>query len=328
MKYSISLIICIALLFVTTLSAANPARHKAPRVPLPENLPRAARRWNIGGNRYGNACQPAGKICPLSPALTEILADLGYGGKVVGVGKYCDYPSELTSLPDCGSVLLPDFDTIQQLDPDVIVTAAPFAETDLIKLQQMDIEVIVFSHPQSLAGLRELYTNLCLMMEGQTSGAAAAAAFCDPLFARLDTIKEAIDSYLSSGGTRLSGSYIAMLPYNAATGDTLENELLGIIGIDNVAGEYTNFIYRKNMSKSLTRISFFITTSTSPWRNSKRVICSSPPRRTKTIWPTGSTAPSSSARACGCSTWWRRWQRPPIPTRSRNRNLSDTKASA
>ncbi len=39
------------------------------------------------------------RICSLLPSATEIVADLGLGGCLVGVSEECDWPPEVRSLP-------------------------------------------------------------------------------------------------------------------------------------------------------------------------------------------------------------------------------------
>lgn len=183
------------------------------------------------------------KVVSLSPALTELLCDLGYSDRLSGVSDLCDYPANVTSLTQCGTAQLPDLEAIGSLKPNLLLTSAPLAEADLTQLQQMNVEVAVLPRAETEQELRALYDNLARLMEGETTGAAAAEQFADAQFGRLTAIRQQVDAYIAAGGQALRGSYLSMLPRNTATGDTMEHVLLEAIGLENEAGSYTGYLY-------------------------------------------------------------------------------------
>jgi len=71
------------------------------------------------------------KIISLAPTNTEILFALGLGDRVVGVTKYCDYPSEAKEKPNVGGFSTPNIEEIIALSPDLIM-AAPRHEDEII----------------------------------------------------------------------------------------------------------------------------------------------------------------------------------------------------
>ncbi len=56
----------------------------------------------------------AQRVVSLSPAVTEILSELGFAGKLVGVSSYCDYPEGIDK-PAFGSAENPDLSGITAL---------------------------------------------------------------------------------------------------------------------------------------------------------------------------------------------------------------------
>ena len=60
------------------------------------------------------------RIVSLSPALTEVLYELGGGDRMAGVSAYCDFPADIGNLPDCGTAQSPDLDRLRELSPDVV----------------------------------------------------------------------------------------------------------------------------------------------------------------------------------------------------------------
>ena len=60
------------------------------------------------------------RIVSLSPALTEVLYELGGGDRMAGVSAYCDFPADIGDLPDCGTAQSPDLNRLRELSPDVV----------------------------------------------------------------------------------------------------------------------------------------------------------------------------------------------------------------
>ncbi|MEE8452254.1 MAG: helical backbone metal receptor, partial [Thermoguttaceae bacterium] len=69
--------------------------------------------------------QPAARqyerIVSTAPSLTETLYALGLGDRVVGVSRYCDYPSQVVEKPKVGGYHDPNFEAIVGLRPDLVV---------------------------------------------------------------------------------------------------------------------------------------------------------------------------------------------------------------
>ena len=48
----------------------------------------------------------------LSPAVTEMLFELGFGDRIICRSEYCDYPESTENIPSVGSAVNPDIDGI------------------------------------------------------------------------------------------------------------------------------------------------------------------------------------------------------------------------
>ena len=68
------------------------------------------------------------RIVSLSPALTEVLYELGGGDRMAGVSAYCDFPADIGDLPDCGTAQSPDLNRLRELSPDVVFVSAPLTQ--------------------------------------------------------------------------------------------------------------------------------------------------------------------------------------------------------
>jgi len=61
------------------------------------------------------------KIVSLAPSITESIYALGLGVNLVGRTRFCNYPSEVLSLPSVGGFLDPSLETIIRLQPTIVV---------------------------------------------------------------------------------------------------------------------------------------------------------------------------------------------------------------
>jgi len=72
--------------------------------------------------RGADAGAPA-RVVSLSPSTTETVAALGALASLVGRSRYCDYPPEVTKLPEVGGYVDPNLEAIVALRPDLVVGA-------------------------------------------------------------------------------------------------------------------------------------------------------------------------------------------------------------
>lgn len=66
---------------------------------------------------------PARRIVSLSPSTTETVFAIGAGSTMVGRSRYCDYPPEVTTLPQVGGYVDPSFEAILAQEPDLVIGA-------------------------------------------------------------------------------------------------------------------------------------------------------------------------------------------------------------
>lgn len=188
------------------------------------------------------ASQPQ-KVVSLSPALTEILFEMGYGDRVVGVSDFCDYPEEAQGLTRCGTPLAPARDGIKALGADLVVSTAALTEEDLVWFQQNGMQVLVLPRAADLSELEALYLDLGTAMEGQTTGHKAARSFYDGLTAQLDEAKGLIAAYRAEKQTLVHAILLREMSYGMATGDTFEQKIFDYLGLTNDAANYGDWLY-------------------------------------------------------------------------------------
>lgn len=186
-------------------------------------------------------------VVSLSPALTEILCELGGEGQLTGVSDYCDYPDSVQDLERCGTSQLPDLKAIQKLSPQVVFSSSALSQEDTVKLQQMGAEVVVLPHADSVDALEELYVTAGTILGGMVDGEQNGEDTFAPLREKYDAVAAAAKTVEK----KLTGIYLRMTPLVMATGDTFEGKLLEEIGIQNAAAEDTVWEYPADKAKDL-----------------------------------------------------------------------------
>ncbi|MBQ8613664.1 MAG: ABC transporter substrate-binding protein [Ruminiclostridium sp.] len=171
------------------------------------------------------------RVVSLSPSLTEIIFEMGYGDRIVGRGSYCDYPEAATDITDVGRPSKPDLDAVIALKPDVLFTATSIPLKDLYRLEENGIKTIFLSYPVSVEEFGRIYSALGLIFEGKFDGEAAGEKIFEP-----------IEKAISEGKADL-GSFVYITEgLTVATGDTFESDLLSAYGT-NIGAEGKNYAY-------------------------------------------------------------------------------------
>ena len=97
--------------------------------------------------------EPATRIVALTPSDCEILYAIGAGDLLVGRGKYCDYPAEVTEIPAVESGSDTNIEQIIELQPQVLLMST-MSQTDeqVQQLEAAGVHVVV-SDAQDIEGV-------------------------------------------------------------------------------------------------------------------------------------------------------------------------------
>ncbi len=163
--------------------------------------------------------QPQKVVC-LSPALAEIVYELGYSSTLVGRSSYCDYPAEITAIKEVGGTTKPDIDAIIQLQPDLVLSSTPIASKDIFTMEQAGIATVVIPAPTSLDGFSSIYKAMGLIFEGMFTGTEkgeSVYADISQTLGNTDNVNIGIFAYVTENMT-------------IAGGNTFENAVLSCYG--------------------------------------------------------------------------------------------------
>lgn len=248
MKHFIDRLILFALVFAVlfAFAACGGSEDVSSKNPASSKVEEEDPNWPVSLDDIDVKEKPS-RVISLSPALTELIYELGYEDALVGVSAQCDFPDEARALPTCGTAQLPDMEQIKKLKPELIFSSMPLTQEDTVALQQMNAQVFVLPHVDSFEELRQRYENAGTVLGGNEDGYQNGSLVFDRLQARLDALISAAGSIEN----KKSGIYLRMTPLMMATGDTFESTLLEDIGISNDAQTYTDWEYPQDKAVNL-----------------------------------------------------------------------------
>ena len=174
-------------------------------------------------------CASPQRIISTSPAITEILFEIGAGDRVVGVTDYCNYPKNACRLPSIGGPLNPNTEKWIALKPDLIIL-----QDDSVVLNK---HAKVFKIPTlevSVNNLENILTSIQVIADAMQIPKAGKQL--------VDKITTQIDNYRTSIGKTKARHVLMLLSDTndpsrdlyAVGRNTFLNELLSIAGGENI----------------------------------------------------------------------------------------------
>ncbi len=171
-----------------------------------------------------------GRAVSLSPAATEMICELGFADKLVGVSDYCDYPEGL-SAPKLGSPENPDLEEIMRLMPDAVFTISPLSERETYLLQQAKIAVLEIPMPMSMEGYSEMYGEIAAAFYGKETVGEKGDRKSDKI--GVDA-RKALEK--TASGVELGTFVYVTEKLTIAGSDTFESAVLGLAGTNACTG--------------------------------------------------------------------------------------------
>jgi iron complex transport system substrate-binding protein len=204
------------------------------------------------------------RVVSLSPALTEQLYMLGYGGRLVGVSRYCDRPGAAGELTRCGIAQDPDLEAIYALKPDLLLTGERLYTDALDALAEMGVPVLTLPRAEDMEGIVAHLSDLLLIFSGDIKGPQLAEQVRYFAYTQTDYVTASVRDYLSREEENLSAVYLARPEFTLATGDTIEGRLLTDMGLINPAEHYTGWAFPPDESDQLKPDLIFYSDALSP----------------------------------------------------------------
>ena len=219
----------LALCLVAGMTACGntaPNANESDHTPAADNLSAAISFTDMMGREI-TLEKPAERIVALTASDCEILYAIGAGDKLVGRGRYCDYPAEIADVPAVESGATTNLEEIIALNPDVLLMgdmAQP--EEQIAQLEAAGIPVVV-SDDTDIEGV---YTAIEMIgkLTGREENAAAVIDSMKTTFADLE-------AKVAGDGTQTIYFEVSPLQYGlwTAGANTFMDEIATMLGLTN-----------------------------------------------------------------------------------------------
>ncbi|MBQ8780325.1 MAG: ABC transporter substrate-binding protein [Oscillospiraceae bacterium] len=157
----------------------------------PEKLPYPV---TIGSLVFNDTPESAAS---LSPALTEIICELGFKEYLTGRSEYCTYPESAAGLAALGSAANPDVDAIIDNAPRLLVSQSPIAKKDITAIEAAETRVLIMTAPTSSEELYSLYSNIYRVFTGENDEEENVISGCfEKLESAFEKHKGMLESYV------------------------------------------------------------------------------------------------------------------------------------
>lgn len=181
-------------------------------------------------NRSNNIDFNAKRIISLSPAITELVFSAGAGGKLVGVSRFSNFPSEAQLIPEIGDAYNLDLEKIIEISPELIIAWKQASiHKDLDRLNNLGFQILEIEI-KSLDDIPNLIRLIGKLAETAERAALAASQYEKTLL----QMKQNYDNRTLISVLQL----IWLQPLITFGKDHLINEILGVCGGENVANFY------------------------------------------------------------------------------------------
>jgi len=168
------------------------------------------------------------RVVALTPALTEIVYDLGREDLLVATTQFSDFPEGAKNLPRIGSYIQPDLEKLVALRPDLCLATKDGNPKDVVeKIMELGIPVFVVN-PRDLAGVMATVTGLGEVLQAQDKAKAIVA----DMQRRLETVTGIIAKAKTRPGVFFQ---IDAAPMVSAGDQTFIDELIRLAGGRNLA---------------------------------------------------------------------------------------------
>ncbi len=176
----------------------------------------------------------------LSPAITEIICELGYGDKLIGRSSYCDYPESVESRNELGSAANPDVDAIIETQPELLISMSPIAKKDITAIEAAGTRVWIISPPATTDELYDCYCSIAAAFEGGTDYAEKARQALEATEAALENAEGTLGSFVYIMSTDLAvaanstfaGSFLSHFGTNLAVDEKLSLTVEELLELD------------------------------------------------------------------------------------------------
>ncbi|HEY1371132.1 MAG TPA: helical backbone metal receptor [Candidatus Binatia bacterium] len=178
--------------------------------------------------RQVDAAAPPVRIVSLAPSVTETIFAMGYGGRLVGVTTYCDYPPEAKKIAKIGDFMNPSLEAVAAKRPDIVIGVV--GATDPMKAREMEglgLKVVLLP----LTNLDDILKS-ARTIGGMIGDPGAGKDLAAKISGQVDEVKKRV----RSAPRRKVLLIVGYQPLIAVGGKNFIDELITLAGGTNIAG--------------------------------------------------------------------------------------------
>lgn len=176
-----------------------------------------------------NEPKVAKRIVSISPSTTEAAFGVGAGALVVGRSRYCDFPPEVSKIPDVGGYVDANYEAILALSPDLVVGARGPAGASLTERLSARGVATYFPETESFAAIDAMLLGI-----GERTGHATEAR---ATIARIDARVAAVERAVKDKPRVRTLLVFGLRPLSVAGPSSFSDEMLRKAGGENVIRE-------------------------------------------------------------------------------------------
>jgi iron complex transport system substrate-binding protein len=166
------------------------------------------------------------RIITLAPNLTEMIYDLGLGGKLVGNTLYCNYPDEARKVEKIGDMLTFNFEKILSLKPDlVLITVEGNTKQTYDKFRELGLKIFA-TNPRNFEGIKKSYEDFGKIFD--------IAAVTGKKIKMWDSVITQINTESKAFKEATAMFVVELKPVMLAGRNTFINQYLQICGLKNI----------------------------------------------------------------------------------------------
>lgn len=182
------------------------------------------------------------RIASLSHNITDILIDLGYFSKIIGLPDGSGISTSVTGVEHhIGNAMEPNLEQIGILKPEIIFTATPLPKQQMDKFSEVGIKVVVLPVAKTVQELKNQYYIIIQILSGQVVAN-------DIGFSILKDIEYDIEDIKSKIIEKKNILYVISMQPIIATGDTFEGNIISTVA-NNLADEFKSYSVDKEQLK-------------------------------------------------------------------------------
>lgn len=182
--------------------------------------------------------RPEGSILSLGADITEIIAALGAGKRIVARDRSSTYPPEMAALPSVGQRRALSSEGVMSVRADLIIAAEDIGPPEVLDfLLGQSVPMVLVPHEFSLPGIVAKITIIAAATGRETEGRALSDRITEEYHAA-----EALSHGIPDEERRRAAFFHGLTSFSAAGSGTAAGEILRAAGARNIFADYNGYL--------------------------------------------------------------------------------------